>query len=98
MQQLFRDEIVTDTPGIWLPTFAEFLPEDTVMTVLETAYERGDLFSASYALAPFYGANPYPDWVLRHPRYRELWQRPGMPELEARWRAMGLTAGLPVAP
>ncbi len=98
MQQLFREEIITDTPGIWLPTFAEFLPQDTVMAVLETAYERGDLFSAAYALSPYYGANPYPDWVLRHPRYRQLWERPGMPELEARWRAMGLTSGLPVAP
>lgn len=92
---LYANELITDTPGIWAPTFASFLPRETLMNTLHLAYERGDLFSASFAFSPLYGANPYPDWVLRHPRYHELWARPGMADLAAEWRASGQTAGLP---
>ncbi|MEL7448401.1 MAG: winged helix-turn-helix domain-containing protein [Pseudomonadota bacterium] len=95
IRQLFEEQRITDTIGIWGPTFAEYLPEDTFMDVLHLAYERGDLFSATFALSPMYGVNPYPQWVLEHPRYRELWEKPGMRELAKEWRRAGRFDGLP---
>ena len=54
-----------------------------MMATLHRAYERGDLLSSTFALSALYGVNPYPDWLLQHPRYHALWQRPCMPELAA---------------
>lgn len=92
---LFEQEIITDHIGLWAPTFAGFLAEDTFFTALETAHERGDLLSSPYALSALYGINPYPDWVLEHPRYHAFWARPGLAELAAARRENGWTAGLP---
>jgi len=94
-RRLFEERLITDTLGIWGPTFAEFLEQDTVLDILHQAYERGDLFSAAYPFSSLYGVNPYPDWLLSHPRYHELWQRPGMPALARAWREAGRTSGLP---
>ena len=65
------------------------------MDVLHAAYDRGDLFSSTFSFSPFYGVNPYPQWVLEHPRYRALWEKPGMKEVADAWREKGLVAGLP---
>ena len=94
-RSVFDREIVTDHIGMWGPTFAETLPEETFFETLETAYERGDLLSSPYAFSPFYGANPYPDRILEHPRYHRLWARPGLAGLAEARRANGQTAGLP---
>ncbi|MEM6819139.1 MAG: winged helix-turn-helix domain-containing protein [Pseudomonadota bacterium] len=94
-RQLMAEELITDSIGSWGPTLAPFLPVETVMDALHLAYERGELFGAVFTLTPLYGVNDWPEEVLRHPRYRELWERPGMPELAARWRLQESTAGLP---
>ena len=96
MIKLFETSPVTDTIGQWGPTFARFMPLDLFIDTLELAYERGDLFGASFALMPFYGQNNYPDQLLKHPRYHTLWERPGLKELQALRRANGETAGLPI--
>lgn len=96
VNQRFEDRLITDNPGIWIPTLARVLDQDIVLDVLHLAYEQGDLFSASHAFTALAGVDPYPDWLLAHPRYRDLWERPGMSELAAAWRAQGRTAGLPV--
>ena len=96
VQQRFEDQLITDNPGIWIPTLARVLDQNVVLDTLHLAYEQGDLFSAAYAFTALTGVDPYPDWLLAHPRYAELWKRPGMPELAAAWRAQGRTAGLPV--
>ncbi|MEL6302736.1 MAG: winged helix-turn-helix domain-containing protein [Pseudomonadota bacterium] len=93
---MFKEQVITDTPGIWGPTFATFLPQETFMDVLHAAYERGDLFSSTFSFSPLYGVNPYPQWVLEHPRYRELWEKPGMKEVADAWREKGLVTGLPI--
>lgn len=96
VERIFSEQLITDTPGIWAPTLAQVLGPDTLLDVLHLAYERGDLFAAAFAFAPLYGVNPYPDWLLAHPRYRELWQRPGMKNLADAWRAVGRVSGLPL--
>ena len=97
IRTLFSQELITDSVGIWGPTFADILPQETFMDVLHLAYERKDLFSSTYGFSPFYGVNPYPEWVLRHPRYHALWQRPGMMELANARRKNGMVEGLPLA-
>ncbi|MEL6359975.1 MAG: TIR domain-containing protein [Pseudomonadota bacterium] len=96
VQALFDEQLITDSPGMWAPTIATVLDTDVFFDALELAYDRSDLFGASYALSPYYGTNPYPDWVLRHPRYHALWERPGLAELAAIRRENGETAGLPL--
>ncbi len=95
VQTLLERERITDTIGIWGPTLASHLPQELVIDLLHLAYERGDLFSTTFAFSALYGVNPYPDWLLQHPRYHELWARPGMKALAAAWRRAGRTAGLP---
>lgn len=92
---VFERELITNHIGIWGPSFTEILPEETFFATLELAHERNDLFSAPFGFAPFYGANPYPDWVLEHPRYHELWKDPRLALLAEARRANGQTAGLP---
>lgn len=94
---IFERGIVSDTPGIWTPAFARVFPPETIIAALELAYERGDLFSTPFALAPFYGNHDYPETILRHPRYHALWEKPGMPEIAAARQSNGYTAGLPLA-
>lgn len=96
MIEMFKTDPVTDTIGQWGPTFARFLPADLMMDTLELAYERGDLFGASFDLMPFYGQDNYPDEILAHPRYLALWEKPGLKELETLRRANGYTDGLPI--
>lgn len=96
MIELFETDMVTDTIGQWGPTFARFMPLDMMLDTLELAYERGDLFGASFDLMPFYGQNNYPDELLKHPRYLALWEKPGLNELETLRRANGYTDGLPI--
>lgn len=95
VQQLFAQELMTDHIGIWGPSLARVLPRETVMDTIILAYERGDLFSAPYSLSPFYGRNPYPDWVLEHPRYQALWARPELARLAEIRRQNGWPDGLP---
>lgn len=92
---VFDRELITDHIGMWGPTFAEILPEDMFFDTLELAHARNDLFSATYGLAPYYGANPYPDWVLQHPRYHALWTDPRLTALAEVRRANGQMDGLP---
>ena len=96
MIKLFETDPVTDTIGQWGPTFARFMPLDLFIDTLELAYERGDLFGASFDLLPFYGQNNYPDQLLKHPRYHALWEKDGLKEMQTLRRANGHTAGLPL--
>ena len=95
VRELFEQELITDHIGIWGPTLARVLARETVMDTLVLAYERGDLFSAPYSLSPFYGRNPFPDWVLEHPRYHALWARPELTRLAEIRRQNGWIDGLP---
>ncbi|MEL6364534.1 MAG: winged helix-turn-helix domain-containing protein [Pseudomonadota bacterium] len=95
IRRIFEGEQITDTIGMWGPTLADILPDEQILDLLHLAYERGDLFSTTFAETPLYGVNPYPDWVLEHPRYHALWERPGMGELAAALRGNGVDAGLP---
>ncbi|MEM7766502.1 MAG: winged helix-turn-helix domain-containing protein [Pseudomonadota bacterium] len=95
VQALLEADPITDHFGLWAPRLASELPEDLFFELLETAYERGDLFSSLHAFSAFYGSNPYPDWVLEHPRYHALWSKPDLARLAAIRRENGQTAGLP---
>lgn len=95
VRELFAQELITDHIGIWGPSLAQVLPRETVMDTLVLAYERGDLFSAPFSLSPFYGRNPFPDWVLEHPRYHALWARPELTRLAEIRQQNGWTDGLP---
>jgi TolB-like protein/DNA-binding winged helix-turn-helix (wHTH) protein len=95
VQAMLEADPITDHFGLWAPRLTSELPEDLFFELLQTAYERGDLFSSPYAFSAFYGTNPYPDWVLEHPRYHEFWARPELTRLAAIRRQNGQTAGLP---
>ena len=82
--------------GIVGPVIAKTADEDALFNTLEQLQAEGLMFSEPYGWAPYFGANPYPDWVLRHPRYHALWERPGMRELAVARRANGQSAGLPL--
>ena len=82
--------------GIWAPVLADYVQKDTLFTSQKNGLRHGGLLGSPYAMAPYYGANPYPEWVLRDPRYHALWAEPGMAELAAARRANGQTAGLPL--
>ncbi|MEL6286195.1 MAG: hypothetical protein AAFQ18_08285, partial [Pseudomonadota bacterium] len=69
--------------------------EDVFFQALEQAHDRGDLLSSVYGFSPLYGTNPYPDWVLEHPRYHALWARPDLAALAEARRANGAETGLP---
>ncbi len=94
--ELYRVNPVTEYVGLWGPLLADALPEDVYFDALERAFDNGQFFSELHALDPFFGVNPYPDWVLRHPRYVALWRAAGMQELAAARRANGWIAGLPI--
>ncbi len=96
MIELFKTEPVTDTIGQWGPTFAQFMPPELFIDTLKLAYERGDLFGASFDMLPFYGQKNYPDELLKHPRYHALWEKPGLKELATLRRANGYHHSLPV--
>ena len=98
LNDMFEKEIITDTMGMWAPTMAEVLSEDRFFEVLETAYGRGDFFGAANSTAPFYGQYNFPDWVLTHPRYHALWERPGLKEIAELRRENGAIYGLPIPP
>lgn len=95
VRELFSQEIITDHIGMWAPTLAGVLPEDTFFESLELAYERRDLFSSLYGFSPLYSENTYPDWVLEHPRYHALWAKPELARLAEIRRANGQLNGLP---
>ena len=44
----------------------------------------------------FRGRFEFPNALRHHPRFREFWELPGMPELAAVRRANGVTARLPL--
>ena len=92
---VLEEETITDHIGLWGPTFSAFLPEDVFFQALEQAHDRGDLLSSVYGFSPLYGTNPYPDWVLEHPRYHALWARPDLAALAEARRANGAETGLP---
>ncbi len=95
VRRLFAQQIITNHIGIWGPALARVLPRETVIDAITLAYERGDLFSSAFSLSPFYGRNPYPDWVLEHPRYHALWERPELAKLAEMRRRNGWSDGLP---
>lgn len=82
IERLQRDPI-TDSFGIWGPTFARYAPPDLIMDLMELAHERGDLFSAAFGLSPYYGFNSYPEEILQHPRYISFWRRPELAKVAA---------------
>jgi TolB-like protein/DNA-binding winged helix-turn-helix (wHTH) protein/Tfp pilus assembly protein PilF len=91
------EEDITNHIGFWAPALARSLPEETVLRLLDRAHARGDLFSAPFALSAFYGANPYPERILRHPDYAALWAAPELARLAAIRRSNGWSDGLPPA-
>lgn len=95
--EIYTTDPVTEQVGMWAPVFCEFLPEDVFFDALDHAADQGHFLGTAHALMPFYGTNPYPDWVLRHPRYHSLFQRPELAEFARVRREFGWTAGLPLA-
>lgn len=93
---LLAEQPVTDTIGMWGPTLATVLPEETTLDLIETAYERGDLLGTVFGFAPYYGWNEYPETILRHPRYHALWAQPGLAEIAEARRENGVEHGLPL--
>lgn len=77
---------------------ADILPRDTFLDVLELAYERGDLLTGAFALPPYYGTNPFPEWVLHHPRYHAIWSQSELVNLAEARRSNGWEDGLPKFP
>ena len=96
MKKLFEETVVTDAPGMWAPILSEALSAEVIIENLHQAYDRRSLFATPSSFSPYYGVNPYPEEILRHPRYHELWARPGMAELAAARRANGWEDGLPL--
>ena len=96
LNTLFVADTITESIGAWAPVFAGILPEDVFFQALEQAADTGDLLGGDFALTPFYGTNPYPEWVLRHPRYHGLFERPKLAEFARIRRANGWTDGLPL--
>jgi TolB-like protein/tetratricopeptide (TPR) repeat protein len=91
------DALVVDMDGsgkAWLSQFAYLVGDyDLAVDGLEYSVRTFDVFDSgnwifSIALKP---GDPF----LSHPRYRALWQIPGMPELAALRRANGALWGLP---
>ncbi|MEO0466877.1 MAG: winged helix-turn-helix domain-containing protein [Pseudomonadota bacterium] len=92
---ILQDDPITDTFGLWAPALAEYIPEDLFFDLMELAHARGDLIGGNFALSSLYDTNPYPDWVLSHPRYRALWTDPGLASLEAARLSNAWTTSLP---
>ncbi len=95
VRELFARSPITNHIGMWGPTLADVLDRDNFMDALVRAYEEGNVFSHGLAMSPFYGANHWPDWVLVHPRYRQLWDRPELARLAEMRRENGWEDGLP---
>lgn len=95
IRTIFERELIGEYLGFNGPTLARILDEDRFFSTLELALEAGQLFYGAGAMAPFYGTNPYPDWVLQHPRYHALWARPETARLATLLESRGHTAGLP---
>ncbi|MEM1434116.1 MAG: winged helix-turn-helix domain-containing protein [Pseudomonadota bacterium] len=96
LRTLYATDPVTQSVGLWGPVFAEILPPDDFFDALELAADRGDLLGNEHALMPYFGTNPYPAWVLEHPRYIALFERPQLKRFAELRRANGWTQGLPV--
>ncbi|NNU17684.1 TIR domain-containing protein [Parvularcula sp. ZS-1/3] len=94
--ELFETDPILEYAGLWGPLLADILPEDIYFGTLERMHEEDLLFSHIHALDPFYGVNPYPEWVRRHPRYHAIWETPGMKALAEARRSNGWEAGLPL--
>ena len=92
---LAENPLVEDV-GMWGPALARKLPPDLILETMEQSVDRGYFLRSAQATTPFYGTNPWPEKILRHPRYHELWERPGMAELAAARRANGWEDGLPL--
>ncbi|MEM6709870.1 MAG: winged helix-turn-helix domain-containing protein [Pseudomonadota bacterium] len=95
LRAVFATEPVIESIGLWGPSFADVLPEDDFFIALELAAERGALFASAHGLMPYYGTNPYPDWVLSHPRYQALFDQPALARFVELRRQNGWTDGLP---
>ena len=93
--ELLQTDPITDHIGLWGPTVARHAPADLMLDLLELANQRGELLSAPYAMAPFYGFHPYPDALLASPRYRRIWERGGLRDIAALRRQAGVLHGLP---
>ncbi|MEM9384741.1 MAG: winged helix-turn-helix domain-containing protein [Pseudomonadota bacterium] len=95
--ELYGTAPVTEQVGMWAPVFSGLLPEEAFFAALELAADQGKFLSTGHALMPYYGTNPYPEWVLKHPRYRALFQRPELAEFARVRQAHGWTDGLPLS-
>lgn len=96
IRAIYARRPITENVGMWGPAFAGVLPEDVYFDALEASVKTGDFIASAHSLAPFYGANPYPDWVLRHPRYHALWARPELAKLAELRRENGFDDALPI--
>jgi tetratricopeptide (TPR) repeat protein len=96
IRDIYSQGLIAEFFGTMGPTLAEILDEDVLFDTLGLSLESGDLLAGPTSLFPIYGANPYPAWVLEHPRYRALWADPRLSQLAKIYRQKGFTAGLPV--
>ena len=90
------DNVVREETGMWGPILARAVPADVILNSIESAADHGGFVGSAQNIPPLYGTNPWPEEILRHPRYHELWERHGMAELAAVRRANGWDDGLPL--
>ena len=92
----FEENVVREEIGMWGPILARALPAEAIIDSIESAVDHGALVGSASNVPPFFGTNPWPEEILRHPRYHALWERPGMAKLAAVRRANGWEDGLPL--
>lgn len=86
--------------GVGMATPASLLAHggqiDQALDLLETGYEKRDLFGPNDFWPLLDGRYEYPDELRRHPRYHAIWNNTDMARLAEVRRANGQTAGLPL--
>ena len=96
MRAYLADHLVAEDIGMWGPIVAPMVPADMLLDAIEAVMVSGEFVRTPQNMAPFYGTNPWPEEIIRHPRYRALWAKPGMAELAAARRTNGWEDGLPL--
>jgi TolB-like protein len=93
---LAAERIELDRADLMDAAFLTRIDEDTrALDILHRRYTSETFFTdMGWFLNP--GRWEFPERILRHPRFHEFWQLPGMPELAAIRRANGMTTGLPL--
>jgi TolB-like protein len=95
---LSAEDLLADPPLVGLvgPMLASELSAEVFFDFLDGMHGERRLLTQPFSLTPLYReSHTYPDRVLAHPRYLELWSQPGMAGLEAARRANGQVVGLP---